>query len=359
MSLERMLFNRAVAADDCSRAKTVKMRLVNYFGGILLASTPLFSDAAGLMFYRSITMGDGYSNCRYINNPNSRDHQFNLTVDFRPMEAGNVPGFVNVTQRSLMVYTYDAKGLLKTIPNTYDNTGVSMGNVFANNWRDLTGWGTWTNEAPTGPWVNRNAHSADVRVFIDKNALGSWSAIGVRAAGVDNSWDAVSEIKGMAYIRTDSNGSCMLVGSPETPPPAITPKVTMTAPDWDLGELPAGEETVLTLPATKDQLCFSYEGSTAITNQKYLINATNTNGFSPTGGYLLKSLEDSSQTVPYTLTLDNSTDSVSLPNAQSRLFSLAAGGRTCFTPTFKAQPDKTVKTGAYSDILTFTVVAKP
>lgn len=361
MSLERMLFNRAVAADDCSRAKTVKMRLVNYFGGILLASTSLFSDAADLMFYRSITMGDGYSNCRYIDNTGIR-HQFNLTVDFRPMEAGNVPGFLNVTQRSLMIYTYDAKGLLKAIPNTYEYVGVIMGNVSANNWRDLTGWGVWTNAASTGPWVNRNAHSADVRVFIDKNALGSWSAIGVRAAGVGDanvSRDAVSEIKGMAYIRTDSNGSCMLVGSPETPPPAITPKVTMTAPDWDLGELPAGEETVLTLPATKDQLCFNYQGSTAIANQKYLINATNSNGFSPNGRYLLKSLEDSSQTVPYTLTLDNSIDSVSLPNAQSRLFSLDAGGRTCFTPTFKAQPDKTVKTGAYSDILTFTVVAKP
>ena len=199
-----------------------------------------------------------------------------------------------------------------------------------------------------------------------KDLIADWPAIGVRAGNISgvrvNNTNYIEQVfgeaKGLAYISADSNGNCTVISNPENPPPPVTPIITMTAPDWDLGELPRGEETALTLPATKDQLCFSYEGGRGVENQKYLINATNINGLSANGRYLLKSLVDSSQTVPYTLTLANSMDSVLLPNTQNRLFSMDAVGRTCFTPTFRAQPDKAVKAGAYSDILTFTVVAK-
>ena len=214
----------------------------------------------------------------------------------------------------------------------------------------------------TGDWKNSKALVADIQFTVLKSKIASWPAVGVRAGSYTLSSDILNKT-GIAYIgpSTDGSNKCTILlqpGSPP-PPPAVNPKVTMTAPDWDLGELPRGKDTILTLPATKDQLCFTYVGSTVIANQKYLINATNTNGLSADNRYLLKSLEDSSQTVPYTLTLANGSDSVLLPNTQSRLFSLDAGGRTCFTPTFRAQPDKAVKGGAYSDILTFTVVAKP
>ena len=303
----------------------------------------------------------GYSDCTY--EPVGKNLVYSVTINFNPATRDRI-AYGTFRSRAYLLYVYDRNGELywnvdPVIKDELDGTPARQA-------YGETGFIAYynTGAVPAGSWTNASAFSGRVKVTIPSDSIGSWPAIGLRAANVLVSTPGiavfVADESALVYIGPSAKGGiCTFYNEPTAPPPAVTPKVTMTAPDWDLGELPAGEETVLTLPATKDQLCFSYEGSTAITNQKYLINATNTNGFSPTGGYLLKSLEDSSQTVPYTLTLDNSTDSVLLPNAQSRLFSLAAGGRTCFTPTFKAQPDKTVKTGAYSDILTFTVVAKP
>lgn len=367
MSINRILLNRLAVRESASCIKLLRRRLINPLGSFLALVGLLFSGETLALITSYSNVVTSYSDCTY--RFTGFEYVFGVTLNFNPATRDRI-AYSTFRSRAYVLYAYDSNGVpfyKEDIVVADGLDGVRSSKVWAEigflaYYAGLVGAGN----LPSNSWGNANAFSGMLTISIPKDKISAWPAIGILAANtlppspfpIGDVF--VGEASGIVYIGPSTKGGiCTLYNTPEAPPPAVTPKVTMTAPDWDLGELPAGEETVLTLPATKDQLCFSYEGSTAITNQKYLINATNTNGFSPTGGYLLKSLEDSSQTVPYTLTLDNSTDSVSLPNAQSRLFSLAAGGRTCFTPTFKAQPDKTVKTGAYSDILTFTVVAKP
>ena len=338
------------------------MRFLNCFSfASVVAMVLLSGGAATAADFVYSELSNGYRNCSYDANGNSPLGIFRVTIDFKAAE-----GYVGKTAlltRALLVNTYTSNGeiapdvhdwgLLSHMSGQGSASFIAKGNIIV----IVGSTGSWTTAAP---------FTGVATIYIFKSLLAGWPAIGVRAGnvsgvkigGVDSAEQIFGEAKGLAYIGADSTGNCTVISNPENPPPPVTPIITMTAPDWDLGELPRGEETALTLPATKDQLCFSYEGGRGVENQKYLINATNINGLSANGRYLLKSLVDSSQTVPYTLTLANSKDSVLLPNTQNRLFSVDAVGRTCFTPTFRAQPDKAVKAGAYSDILTFTVVAK-
>lgn len=359
MSINRILLNKLAVRESASCIKLLRRRLINPLGSFLALVGLLFSGETLALITSYSNVVTSYSDCTY--RYTGFQYVFGVTLNFNPATRDRI-AYSTFQSRAYVLYAYDSNGApfyKEDIVVADGLDGVGSSRV----WGEIGFLAYYASPigASRSSWGNVNAFSGTLTLTIPKDKISAWPAIGILAANrLVSEGVFVGEQSGIVYIGPSTKGGiCTLYNTPEVPPPAVTPKVTMTAPDWDLGELPAGEETVLTLPATKDQLCFSYEGSTAITNQKYLINATNSNGFSPTGGYLLKSLEDSSQTVPYTLTLDNSTDSVSLPNAQSRLFSLAAGGRTCFTPTFKAQPAKTVKTGAYSDILTFTVVAKP
>ena len=331
-----------------------KRRSINYLGFFLIFMGVLVSGKASAYVLVLSDVSSGYSNCSYTETDTVAT--FNLTIQFKSID-GRLGG-ARFNSRGIMLYTYDENGALLnsgSVASTMTLNGVSYTAIY----QDALGkYVMYNGRAAASQWTTTTAMTANVTFTVLKSKIAAWPAVGVRAGNFTDK-DDVGEITGLAYIGPSSTGNCSVLTNPENPPPAVSPTVTMTAPDWDLGELPRGEETELTLPATKDQLCFNYEGSTAITNQKYLINASNTNGLSANGRYLLKSLEDSSQTVPYTLTLANSTDSVLLPNIQNRLFSLDAGGKTCFTPTFKAEPDKAIKGGAYSDILTFTVVAKP
>lgn len=354
MFINVMRFNKKDIVGDFSRAKALSKWLVRSFSCFVVLVGVLFSvevSAAYSLVYSNVA--SGYSNCRYSETDTVATFQVRINFNTAYNNIGNAPGFWS---RGVLLYTYDENGNINPSSNiastvTMDNFsygGVYPGENYAMYYAKNNTY-----------WSKQEPFAAEVKVTVLKSKIASWPAIGVRAGNYTDRAD-VADVSGLAYIGPSTTGSnCTLLVNPEAPPPAVTPTVTMTAPDWDLGELPRGKETTVALPATKDQLCFSYEGSTAIANQKYLINATNTNGLSANGRYLLKSLEDSSQTVPYTLTLENSKDSVLLPNTQNRLFSLETGGKTCFTPTFKAQPDKAVKGGAYSDILTFTVVAKP
>lgn len=364
MSINRILLNRLAVRESATCIKLLRRRLINPLGSFLALVGLLFSGETLALINSYSNVVTSYSDCAY--RFTGFEYVFGVTLNFNPATRDRI-AYQTFQSRGFSLYAYDKNGAPYYKESVV--TMLTLDGVTTNNALGEIGFVSYYSHLFAGlpvnnVWGNANAFSGRLEFTIPKDKISTWPAVGIRAVNAlvppFGQGVLVADESGIVYIGPSTKGGiCTLYNNPLVPPPAVAPKVTMTAPDWDLGELPAGEETVLTLPATKDQLCFSYEGSTAITNQKYLINATNSNGFSPTGGYLLKSLEDSSQTVPYTLTLDNSTDSVSLPNAQSRLFSLAAGGRTCFTPTFKAQPDKTVKTGAYSDILTFTVVAKP
>lgn len=366
MSLKNVRLNRLNIANICSRFKVLAMQLKSGIGSIIVASLALSSAGVTADMLSFSDVSSGYSDCRFYDGGST--YEIELTVNFKSA-SGRIGSAEFFRARGVMLYTYNADGVMNSFDaaqsvaiNNYKGRDHFYANSTFGEHYDLY----WDYGCAYNVWCTSNAFAAKVRILVPKSSIAGWPAIAVRAANVGSvsggvkSTDHIGDIQGVAYLSPNTkNGQCEILNSPVNPPLPVTPNITMTAPDWDLGELPRGEETELTLPATKDQLCFSYEGSTALSNQKFLINATNIHGVSGDGRYLLKSLLDSSQTVPYTLTLANSKDSVLLPNTQSRLFSLDTGGRTCFTPTFKAQPDPTVKAGAYSDILTFTVVVKP
>ena len=324
MSIKHSQFNSAIVTGNILRRKVLKKRVINCFGSLFVVSMALFSGAASAAVLRLANLSYGYSNCSYTSTSDTVA-TFKVTIGFRG--ASGYTGNSNFQSRGILLYTYNGNGVLQASSAlTTDMTlnGYNYSAVYPG-----VGYMMYHGSSnPITPWRNAESMSADISFTVLKSKIASWPAVGIRAGNFTYG-DDVGESTGLAYIGPSTTGStCKTFANPELPPPAVNPKVTMTAPDWDLGVLPRGEETTLTLPATKDQLCFSYEGSTTLTNQKYLINATNTNGLSANGSYLLKSLEDSSQTVPYSLTLANSKDSVLLPNTQNRLFSLETGGKT-------------------------------
>jgi len=132
--------------------------------------------------------------------------------------------------------------------------------------------------------------------------------------------------------------------------------MSMTAPDWNLGELPEGDgEKVFVNGA--DQLCFTYTGA-AVNGQDFVINASSANGEAG-NRYRLRHAEDASQFVPYNVELANGSSIVSLPNKTNMAVPFGGGGRTCFVPTFKTTVSPDLKEGDYSDVLLFEVITKP
>lgn len=206
------------------------------------------------------------------------------------------------------------------------------------------------------PWSIKVPFVASVRATIPNSKLSAWPAVSIQA-GNYTTGDDIGEIKGSAYIAKDSvGGSCNVITKPETPPP-LDINITVTAPDWDLGDLQQGESSKI-FSLSKEQLCFDYSAADVQT-KKFIISASNANGV-VNNRYQLQHLSDSTQKVPYRLKLDSSSGSASLqlPN-NSTAIPLDGSGRTCFAPTFITEVGKTVKEGDYNDVLTFTVTAPP
>ncbi|KAG8150043.1 hypothetical protein BFF94_029820 [Burkholderia catarinensis] len=131
--------------------------------------------------------------------------------------------------------------------------------------------------------------------------------------------------------------------------------INVTAPDWNLGELPRGDGRK-TFEKTADQLCFTYSG-TGVRGKNFVINASNANGI-VNNRYQLKNVADTSQIVPYNVTLDSGASTVSLPNRNSTAVPLSDTGKTCFVPTFNTTLNLGTALGNYSDVLTFNVVIR-
>jgi len=260
--------------------------------------------------------------------------------------------------RGILVYTYNADGKLQTSSKIAKDMTINgskySGAYSGDGYAIYNGY-----EQANSPWVSSDAFIASVELQINNSSIASWPAVGIRAGNFTGGND-VGESSGLVYLSsTTKGGTCRVLTDASLPPPPVDTTITMTAPDWDLGELLRGEETLKTFNASQDQLCFTYDGSKFITYQKFIINASSENGLSANGRYQLRNLEDSSQTVPYTVALNSGSTLVPLPNTQNVLLSLSADGRTCFVPTFRTLAEKWVKGGAYSDVLTFTIVAKP
>ncbi|MGR4041278.1 hypothetical protein P7C00_20360 [Pseudomonas sp. JDS08PS003] len=318
----------------------------------LLAYLALGAGEASALVLKYSDLSNSYSNCSFKDNGNGTS-TLQVTISYKTA-SGHTNGNT-FESRGVLIYTYDANGKLKTSSTVAKNLTLD-GNKYS---RTYTGEDYVIYRGSSGSWTTLSPITASVEVQVDNSNIAAWPAVGIRAGNYTNSND-VGESNGLAYLSsTTKGGDCRVLTNPDLPPPPVDTTITMTAPDWDLGELLRGEETLKTFNASQDQLCFTYDGSKFITYQKFIINASNENGLSANGRYQLRNLEDSSQTVPYTVALNSGSTLVPLPNTQNALLSLSSDGRTCFVPTFRTLAEKWVKGGAYSDVLTFTIVAKP
>ena len=105
-------------------------------------------------------------------------------------------------------------------------------------------------------------------------------------------------IQDVYYLyRNMPTGDCRKIDP--KPPPAPGTEITVTAPDWDLGELQRGKEATQTFATDAQRLCFAYDAK-YIEYDKYLISVSSRNGVAD-NKFLLVSAADGSETVPYTL----------------------------------------------------------
>jgi len=303
-------------------------------------------------------LSNGYSNCTYQDNGNGTS-TVGVTISYKSawghLGRGNQP----FRSRGILVYTYDKNGNLQ--PSSTFAQDVYMDGVRHSGRSSSRSYGVYYNIAirAYSSWHVTNAQTVRVTVVLDNRFLTQWPAIGVRAGNVSKVND-IAEITGLAYIGTSSSsGNCNVITEPEIPPPP-DPKIAMTTPDWNLGELPPGVPTEKPFSGAAEQLCFAYDGP-RMAGFRYAINAANQNGLSGNGLYQLKHLTSPSDTVPYRVVLQNplSNTKVDLPNNRNVVSSLGNSGRECFDPTFYAETPAAAKEGDYSDVLTFTVVAQP
>ena len=295
---------------------------------------------------------DSYGSCSWRDNGDGTS-TLNLVMNFKKAFTGQ-GNFVYFSTRGVMIYTYNKYGQMnpsgnsakKVWINSVQNTGYYTGTDY------VIYHGTSINGL-SPQWKTREPFAAEVSVLIENSKIADWPAVSIRAGNYTDA-DDVAEVTGGAYFdRNNTGSSCNIIDPEKPPPPAIA--IGMTAPDWNLGELPEGNGEKI-FPNSSDQLCFTYSG-TAVSGKQFIINAGSANGV-VSNLYRLKNLKDASQLIPYSVTLDSGTSNVVLPNANKKALSFNSSGKTCFVPTFKTTVDPNIKSGDYSDVLAFTVVTK-
>ncbi|MBP0605397.1 MULTISPECIES: hypothetical protein [Burkholderia] len=296
-------------------------------------------------------LSNGYSACSWRDNGDGTS-TVDLSIAYKEQQGHT--GDRGFYSRGLLVYTYDRNGRLSE--SAAVATDVYMGDVKHQAFYTGIGYvmyhGAGYGSPYISPWKTRDPFVASVRLTISNQAVSSWPAIGVRA-GNYTTGDDVGEISGVAYIRRGENtGNCKIVVDPSVPPP-LDIAINMTAPDWNLGDLPRGDSQK-TLSDMTNQLCFTYSGKD-VSGKRFIINARNANGVAA-NRYRLKHVDDASQLIPYDITLNSGASTLTLPNASNATLPLGSSGKTCFVPTFKTTVDANAKDGDYSDVLTFTVV---
>lgn len=305
-------------------------------------------------------LSNGYSACSWQENGDGTS-TLRTTIDFKEA-AGHVGNSPYFTSRAVLLYSYDKNGVMHILTSPVKAVRMN-GHSYRYLWRG--GWGyqlysggrvcgvgcPWPDVAPE--WKRGEAFVADVEVVIDNSIVSDWPALSIRAGNFQGGPDT-AEITGAAYLGRFGTASNCSVVDPEVPPPPPI-GIRMTAPDWNLGELPDGDSEKV-LSSNEDQLCFAYPGS-AVSGKKFVINASNLNGIAG-NRYRMKNDKDSSQLIPYDITLDSGSSTLRLPNANKAALSLNSSGRTCFVPTFRTTVDRSLKEGDYNDVLTFTVVTK-
>ncbi|MDX9668000.1 hypothetical protein QMK50_23915 [Pseudomonas sp. P5_152] len=323
---------------SCNKtSKTIK--------SLLLIATALTSTNTLALKLNLADVSSGYSNCEV--RQSSLDATFYTTIKYNHAKGRTGPH--RFVSRALLVYLYDANGN----PNNVLVKRVSLNDVPTNG-GDAGDYKIYYNLSNVFPWMDEEAVIARAAVTVEKSKLAQWPAISIRAGNYTTS-DDVGDTTGSAYISLNGNNSnCKLITDPTLPPPPEKDiSISVTAPDWDLGELPVGEN-IKTFTDTKDQLCFHYQPD-AVSSEYFVIDADNKNG-TANNHYVLRNVTDSSQTIPYRLTLNDGRNTpLLLPNTGNEQLKLDSSGRTCFSPTFRTSVIKTTKKGDYTDVLNFTI----
>ncbi|MFC6299302.1 hypothetical protein GNF76_04930 [Pseudomonas sp. CCM 7893] len=306
----------------------------------------------------TLELGDissAYSNCTFKSNGNGTS-TVSTVVDYKEIKRVCGIGCKDpYAGRGLIIYAYDKNGKPKA--SSFAATSVKLNGV-DNYGRYLgEGYSIYQNNYRHYPWGSMSQFSATFTAIIPDSNFSAWPAISLRAAnvGILGTTNDTAEIKGAAYIATSSSndGTCKVIVNPETPPPPDI-NISVSAPDWNLGELQQGLSDTR-LSRADQMLCFSYDAAD-VQGGKFIIGASNANGV-VNNRYQLRHLSDTTQVVPYRLTLDSGSTLIKLPD-NSNALPLGGAGRTCFIPTFTTEVGKAVKEGDYSDVLTFTITTK-
>jgi hypothetical protein len=292
---------------------------------------------------------DGYSNCSWVYRPGNGGVYAYVTIKFKAVDW-DIDDFGSFISRAILVYTYDKDGAMAPMP--LDQASAWINDVEGGSEYTTSEYSAFFSNSKIH-WLNRKDFTANVRVYLTAKAIKEWQAISIRA-GNEFARGMQMEMSGGAYVSVyQEDDTCTKVDPTVPPVPSIS--INMTAPDWDLGDLPIGEgKKVFT--ARKDQLCFTYTPS-MVASKKFVIAASSTSGV-VNKKFQLKNVLDKKQVIPYTMTVDNGVDSFDLPNLNSIAVSLNSSGQTCFVPTFKTSVDPSAKPGDYNDVVIFTVFTK-
>jgi len=297
---------------------------------------------------------NSYEGCQWINNGNGTS---TVKVTFRYRSTDGALGGLAFLSRGVLIYRYDAYGNLWPTADVAQSVSIN-GEKTAQAPYVSRAYVIYKNTAGSSlPWRTQYAYTAQVEILISNAAIKDWPGIAIRAGNYTNGND-VGEITGAVYVTaTGASTSTCKVIDPQVPPPnpPASLAVDVAAPDWNLGELPRGDQEK-TLTGAEQQICFTYTGLEGGT-RNFVINATSANGVSG-NRYLLKNTGKPSQTVPYDLTLDSGSATFRLPNASASPVRLSDKVRTCFVPTFRTSVGMDTDGGDYSDVLSFTVVTK-
>ncbi|WP_155740964.1 hypothetical protein [Burkholderia diffusa] len=326
---------------------------MNLYGLLVVA---LFAAIPGKSFANPIVgqkvLTSGYRFCKWVD----RGTDSTITLVFNYAAAtGTAIGQTKFLSRAVMIYGYDKNGV---VSRNFKAESVTMRSTGSRGSIELADGSTMYHGIGSGSnswWTVTAATAAEIEIVVRNSDLGGWPGITVRAANYTDTY-VVAEDSGGVFIQKgdDATGQCTLIDPVDPPSPDIA--INMTAPDWNLSVLPLGEgRKTFTNPT--EQLCFTYTSS-QVSGKSFVINAVNVNGIA-NNRYRLKNVSDSSQLVPYSVTLDSGTSKLTLPNTGSSALSLSSSGRTCFVPTFETFADEKVKEGDYGDVLQFNVVTKP
>ncbi|MCX4220257.1 hypothetical protein MKZ87_21670 [Pseudomonas sp. MCal1] len=317
--------------------------------GLIFLVTAFYCGFGYAYEFPRYDISEGYSSCSYVNNG---DGTSTISLDIKFKKTPQYISGAYFISRAVMLFLYNKEGRLTPSSSAAKTVSINGSNGYAY-------IGTYYNlyRGSGGDWSRKDPFVATVKMVIANDVVKDWPAVGMAAGAFTSAADYIDG-KGLAYI-SPGNKSCIVLLNPEFPPPPVDTLISMKAPDWDLGELNLGKETSKFFSQPSEQLCFTYEGSNYIIYQKFLIDASSSNGVTAEGNYLLRNEELSTSTVPYRLTLDELGQKIVLPNTSKKKFNLNKSGKTCFAPTFSAWADRKAKSGNYSDILTFTIVAQP